>query len=51
MLINGSDAYKRWETIPIPLQFKVYFFNVTNPDKVQLGAKPEVNEVGPYIYE
>ncbi|XP_031785402.1 sensory neuron membrane protein 2 isoform X2 [Nasonia vitripennis] len=50
-LVNGTEAYERWETLPIPLQFKVYFFNVSNPDEVQNGAKPIVKEVGPYVYD
>lgn len=30
--------------------YKVYFFNVSNPDDVQRGAKPIVKEIGPYVY-
>ncbi|KAL7294051.1 hypothetical protein TKK_0012525 [Trichogramma kaykai] len=50
-LYDGSDAYRRWEELPIPMKFKVYFFNVTNPDKIQLGHKPVVQEVGPFVYD
>jgi len=50
-LVNDSEAYERWRELPLAIQFKVYFFNVTNPDQAQNGYYPEVNEVGPYVYE
>lgn len=37
--------------IPIPLDFRVYFFNITNPSEVQEGQTPVVKEIGPYCYE
>jgi len=36
--------------LPQPLNFKVYIFNVTNPDRIQQGAIPIVEEIGPYVY-
>lgn len=36
--------------IPFDIEFKVYFFNITNPDEVMQGAKPHVQEVGPYFF-
>uniref|UniRef100_A0A336K3W5 Sensory neuron membrane protein 2 n=1 Tax=Culicoides sonorensis TaxID=179676 RepID=A0A336K3W5_CULSO len=49
-LLEDSDQYYRWEALPQPLDFKVYFFNVTNVDEIQNGGKPRVVEVGPYVY-
>ncbi|XP_024937885.1 sensory neuron membrane protein 2 [Cephus cinctus] len=49
-LIAGTDAYERWEELPIPIIFKVYFFNVSNPEEVHEGGTPNVTEIGPYIY-
>jgi hypothetical protein len=50
-LVNGTEAYDRWRKLPMALFFKVYLFNVTNPEEVQNGANPIVQEVGPYVYE
>jgi hypothetical protein len=51
LLVNGTEAYERWRKLPLALFFKVYVFNVTNPEDVQNGANPIVQEVGPYVYE
>jgi hypothetical protein len=51
LLVNGTEAYERWRKLPIPLSFNVYVFNVTNPDDVQNGSNPVVQEIGPYVYE
>ncbi|KAL1489743.1 hypothetical protein ABEB36_013678 [Hypothenemus hampei] len=37
--------------IPFPLDFKFYFFNVTNSEEIQKGAKPILKEIGPYCYD
>ncbi|XP_015121977.1 sensory neuron membrane protein 2 [Diachasma alloeum] len=50
-LVNGTGAYDRWKTIPLPIIYKAYFFNVTNPDDVMQGEKPILQEVGPYVYK
>ena len=51
ILVKGTDAYERWRKTPVALFFNVYLFNVTNPDEVQNGANPVVQEVGPYVYK
>ncbi|XP_073997540.1 sensory neuron membrane protein 2-like isoform X2 [Rhodnius prolixus] len=50
-LFPGSEAMQRWMEIPFPLEFKVYFFNVTNADRIQEGERPELQEVGPYVFD
>ncbi|XP_064544794.1 sensory neuron membrane protein 2 isoform X2 [Drosophila montana] len=50
IIADGSEQYKRFVNLPQPLIFKVYIFNVTNPDMIQNGAIPIVEEIGPYVY-
>jgi hypothetical protein len=51
LLVKGTEAYERWQKLPVPLFFNIYVFNVTNFDDVQNGANPVVQEIGPYVYE
>ncbi|XP_077302560.1 sensory neuron membrane protein 2 [Arctopsyche grandis] len=51
VLEEGSEAYERWEEVPFPLDFKVYIFNITNKDEVIAGKKPNLTEIGPYVYK
>ncbi|KRT85086.1 hypothetical protein AMK59_881, partial [Oryctes borbonicus] len=48
---QGTEQYDRWVKLPFPLQFKVYVFNVTNPDEILEGYKPVVKEIGPFVYD
>ncbi|XP_041981607.1 sensory neuron membrane protein 1-like [Aricia agestis] len=50
-LSKKTDVRQMWEVIPFALDFKIYFFNYTNVDDIQKGAKPIVKEVGPYYFE
>lgn len=40
-----------WEKFPFALSLCFNFFNVTNPDDIKDGAKPALQEVGPFCYE
>ncbi|CAG9808926.1 unnamed protein product [Chironomus riparius] len=40
-----------FENIPFPLTFKIYIFNITNPDDILNGNKPKLNEIGPYVFD
>ncbi|XP_023174134.1 sensory neuron membrane protein 2 isoform X2 [Drosophila hydei] len=51
IIADGSEQFKRFVNLPQPLNFKVYIFNVTNPDMIQHGAIPIVEEIGPYVYK
>ncbi|KAG7213065.1 hypothetical protein KM043_002396 [Ampulex compressa] len=49
-LSEDSSSYKIWMS-PIKISYKVYFFNVTNPDEVLEGELPKFVEMGPYVYD
>ncbi|XP_054015227.1 sensory neuron membrane protein 1-like [Hylaeus anthracinus] len=47
----GSEIREMWSNFPFPVDFRIYLFNVTNPDEITAGAKPILKEVGPYFYD
>ena len=49
---NGTRAYQTWKDFyDVNIKFQLYFFNVTNSDDiVKFGAKPNLNEIGPFTY-
>lgn len=47
----GTQMRDMFTVIPFPLDFKVHVFNVTNPNEVETGGKPHLQEVGPYYFE
>ena len=49
-LEEGTEAWDGFVEPPVPVYMQFRFFNVTNPDKIKMGEKPEVKEVGPYVY-
>lgn len=51
MLKPGSEIREMWTNFPLPLDFKVYMFNITNPDEIAKGQKPKVQEIGPFFYD
>jgi len=51
VLSNTSETFQIWEDPPISPHFRIYFFNLTNPEAVFEGKeKPKLVEVGPYTY-
>ncbi|XP_015114525.1 sensory neuron membrane protein 1 [Diachasma alloeum] len=47
----GGEVRQMWEVVPFGIDFRIFLFNITNPDEIKAGAKPIVNEVGPFFYE
>jgi len=49
---DNDDIYDTWvsPTDEQPVYMKFTFFNVTNPDAIKNGDKPEVQELGPFVY-
>ncbi|XP_045106684.1 lysosome membrane protein 2-like isoform X4 [Portunus trituberculatus] len=49
---EDSDTFEAFVTPPIPIYMQFWLFNVTNPEEIRYnGAKPVLEEVGPYTYE
>nr|AXU25118.1 sensory neuron membrane protein 2-1 [Cyrtorhinus lividipennis] len=51
VLEEGSPGLATFKKTPFPLEFKIYLFNITNPEEIMNGGKPVVAEVGPYVYD
>ena len=49
-IIEGTKMYPSWVDVPTPLITSIYFFNVTNPAEVLNGGKPDLVEVGPWVF-
>nr|WBU77220.1 sensory neuron membrane protein [Odontothrips loti] len=49
-LRKPNEMRQMWSKSPIAIDFRVYMFNVTNPEEAAKGAIPIVTEVGPYYY-
>ncbi|XP_011159294.2 sensory neuron membrane protein 1 isoform X2 [Solenopsis invicta] len=47
----GSEIREMWSAFPLPLDFKIYLFNITNPNEIAEGKKPKLQEVGPFFYD
>nr|ALV87596.1 sensory neuron membrane protein 1 [Drosicha corpulenta] len=50
LLRKGNEMRTAWAKFPISLDFKIYLFNVTNPEEVENGGKPIMQQVGPYFF-
>ncbi|XP_022913485.2 sensory neuron membrane protein 2-like [Onthophagus taurus] len=50
-LEDDTEQFERWRKLPVDMAFKVYIFEITNPEEVIAGTeKPNVKERGPYVY-
>ncbi|KAI2805022.1 CD36 [Blomia tropicalis] len=49
-LIDGNPSFPMWRDLDLPIYQKFYFFNVTNPREVENGQKPNLVEVGPFVF-
>ncbi|XP_014253859.1 sensory neuron membrane protein 2-like [Cimex lectularius] len=50
-LDNDTKGFTNWKNLPVLIKFSMYLFNVTNPEEIQLGGKPILQETGPYVFE
>lgn len=49
-LLNEYTA-ANWIDPPVEPKLKIWVFNFTNPDEFLKGAKPKLQEVGPYVFQ
>lgn len=50
MLKPGSKTLESFKSPPVPIFMQFYLFNLTNKEEVLEGAKPVLQQVGPYTY-
>jgi len=50
-LRENTPIAEAWAKPPITPYLKLYFFNVTNPQRFLKGAKPVLQEIGPFTYQ
>ncbi len=51
VILPGTQMYPNWVDLPVPIITSIYLFNVTNADYVvRRGARPKLEQVGPYVY-
>lgn len=46
----GSISRGMFLNLPFPLEFHCHIFNISNPNEVQNGEKPELEDIGPYVF-
>ncbi|KAG5867177.1 hypothetical protein JTB14_030927 [Gonioctena quinquepunctata] len=51
ILKKNSQQWEMFMKTPFPLTFKVYLFDIQNPEEIVQGAKPVVRETGPFVYK
>lgn len=50
-LQDGGRTYGFWKAPPVVPRMEIYIYNVTNADEfLNNGEKPELQELGPYVY-
>ncbi|XP_031619154.1 sensory neuron membrane protein 1-like [Contarinia nasturtii] len=50
-LTPGTQTRDMFVKVPFAIDFNLYLWNVTNKDEVMTGAKPILQEIGPYYFE
>merc|ERR1719154_580863 len=50
-ILPGNKAFDEWIQPSLPTIIKFYLFSVKNPEEVTKGAKPKLEEIGPFTYK
>ncbi|OQR75702.1 scavenger receptor class B member 1-like [Tropilaelaps mercedesae] len=48
--LESEDVLENFISPPVPVYQRIYMFNLTNSKEVRKGAKPSVDEIGPYVF-
>lgn len=51
ILEEGTEQWKMFIQMPFAFTFKVYLFDIENPDEILKGEKPRIKEKGPFVYK
>lgn len=43
-VVPGTLAREMYQTVPFAIHFRVFLFNITNPEEVMSGGKPMLQE-------
>ena len=49
-IVPGHQTFKQFQDPSVPMYKDIYFFNLTNAEEFANGARPRVEEVGPYSF-
>jgi len=50
VLSPESSSFPMWQKLPEPMTMRCFLFQVLNPDEVSKGAKPQLEQVGPWVF-
>lgn len=50
-ILPNNPGFVLWRDMNIPIYQNFYLFNITNADQVKNGAKPNLEEIGPFVYK
>lgn len=50
ILTEDSLIYSQWRKLIVPLYIYTYVYHVVNPEGIENGEKPIVEQKGPYVY-
>jgi lysosome membrane protein 2 len=49
-IVEGTETWDKWVEAPYPVYLRFFIFNFTNPTAIEDGEKPNLVEIGPYVY-
>ncbi|XP_023327668.1 protein peste isoform X2 [Eurytemora carolleeae] len=50
ILSPGTQGYEAWSKPQISTYIRFYLFSVLNPEEVEAGGKPRLEQIGPFVY-